>query len=112
MERTRVKIILDGRRAKPAPPDFAMLRASATAQQAATPTAIASRNAQPVAAPPDALVRLFDTPAGADWRPLRGSFHPAQADAARWNGTNPRGINLSVSIFLQGGPFKPEPEGA
>jgi hypothetical protein len=107
-----VKIILDGRGAKPAQPDFAMLRASASAQQAATPTAIASRHAQPAAAPPDALVRLFDAPARADWRPLRGSFHPVQADAARWDTTNARRVNLSVSIFLQGGSFKPGPEGA
>jgi hypothetical protein len=71
-----VKIRFDWSGREPAKPDFAMLRASLEAAQAATPTATASERAKPQVELTEALARLFGE-AAVSPAALHGSFHPA-----------------------------------
>ena len=72
------KIRIDTKDARPAAPDFAMLRAALSAAQASTPTAIAGR---PMPAAPEwaeILARLFGDGLGDPQQgTLHGSFNPA-----------------------------------
>jgi hypothetical protein len=82
-----LKIHLDWSGAKPAKPDFPMLRAGIQAAQAATRTAEANERVRTRPELTEALARLFGDAAGGDAPVLGGSFNPEQAGSVRTDET-------------------------
>ncbi|WP_420141925.1 hypothetical protein [Sphingomonas sp.] len=97
-----VKIRIDGHNGEPARSGFAMLLASLTAAQAATPTAAASAPATRANGHAEVLTELFGQHDHGACERLRGRFAPTAADALGAVLKDGEGnLNLPVLGFLQ-----------
>jgi hypothetical protein len=97
-----VKIRIDCKGGEAGRPRFAMLLASLTAAQAATPTATASAHAMRANGHAEVLTALFGQHDHAARERLRGRFSPTGADALGTVLKDGEGnLNLPVLGFLQ-----------